>query len=79
MTALIARIRAALKPLKLHDADVGCLALAQEVAGMGRPILERATEDLQAVRGFLRRHNPAAPERLEARRQLLEAFPELGR
>ncbi len=78
VTALTSRIRTALKPLTLHDADVGCLALAQEVAGMGRPILERGAEDLPAVRGFLRRHDPAVPERLEARRQLLEAFPELG-
>jgi len=46
--------------------------------GLGLPILERAAEDLQAVRGFLRRRDPAVPELLEARRQLLEAFPELA-
>lgn len=46
--------------------------------GLGLPILERAAEDLQAIRGFLRRRDPAVPELLEARRQLLEAFPELG-
>ena len=46
--------------------------------GLGLPILERASEDLQAIRGFLRRRDPAVPDLLEARRQLLEAFPELG-
>jgi hypothetical protein len=48
------------------------------MAGLGLPILERAAEDLQAIRGFLRRRDPAVPELLEARKQLLEAFPELG-
>ena len=51
--------------------------LALVAAGLGLPTLERATEDLQAIRGFLRRRDPAVPELLEARRQLLEAFPEL--
>jgi len=46
--------------------------------GLGLPILERASEDLQAIRGFLRRRDPAVPDLLEARRQLLVAFPELG-
>jgi 1-acyl-sn-glycerol-3-phosphate acyltransferase len=45
---------------------------------LGLPALERAGEDLQAIRGFLRRRDPAVPELLEARRQLLEAFPELA-
>jgi 1-acyl-sn-glycerol-3-phosphate acyltransferase len=53
--------------------------LALLVLGLGLPILERAAEDLQAIRGFLRRRDAAVPELLEARRQLLEAFPELGR
>lgn len=44
---------------------------------LGLPILERAGEDLQAIRGFRRRRDPAVPELLEARRQLLAAFPEL--
>lgn len=48
------------------------------VAGLGLPILEGTAEDLQAIRGFLRRRDPAVPELLEARRQLLAAFPELG-
>ncbi|HEY3400661.1 MAG TPA: 1-acyl-sn-glycerol-3-phosphate acyltransferase [Geothrix sp.] len=43
----------------------------------GLPALERAAEDLQAIRGFRRRRDPAVPELLEARRRLLEAFPEL--
>jgi 1-acyl-sn-glycerol-3-phosphate acyltransferase len=42
------------------------------------PMLERVGEDLQAIRGFLRRRDPAVPDLLEARRQLLAAFPELG-
>jgi 1-acyl-sn-glycerol-3-phosphate acyltransferase len=42
------------------------------------PMLERVGEDLQAIRGFLRRRDPAVPDLLEARRQLLVAFPELG-
>jgi hypothetical protein len=42
-------------------------------------VLERAQEDLQALRGFLRRRDPAAPALVEARAQLLEAFPQLQR
>ena len=45
---------------------------------LGLPALERAGEDLQAIRGFLRRRDPAVPDLLEARRQLLAAFPELA-
>ena len=52
--------------------------LALGLALLGRPVLERVAEDLQTVRGFLRRRDPAVPDLLEARRQLLEAFPELG-
>lgn len=44
---------------------------------LGLPALERAGEDLQAIRGFRRRRDPAVPELLEVRRQLIEAFPEL--
>ncbi|HEY3269807.1 MAG TPA: 1-acyl-sn-glycerol-3-phosphate acyltransferase [Geothrix sp.] len=44
---------------------------------LGLPALERAAEDLQAIRGFRRRRDPAVPELLEARRRLVEAFPEL--
>jgi len=44
---------------------------------LGLPALERAAEDLQAIRGFRRRRDPAVPELLEARRRLIEAFPEL--
>lgn len=46
---------------------------------LGLPALERAGEDLQSIRGFRRRRDPAVPELLEARRQLIEAFPELDR
>ncbi len=53
-------------------------SIALLAVGLGQPILERAAEDLQAIRGFLRRRDPAAPELLEAGRQLREAFPELG-
>jgi 1-acyl-sn-glycerol-3-phosphate acyltransferase len=53
--------------------------LALLVAALGLPVLERLREDCQAVRGFLRRQDPAIPELLEARRQLLEAFPQLAR
>ncbi len=52
--------------------------LALLIAGVGLPTLERSAEDIQAMRGFLRRRDPAAPALLEARRQLLEAFPELA-
>ncbi|MFZ1377660.1 MAG: 1-acyl-sn-glycerol-3-phosphate acyltransferase [Geothrix sp.] len=59
---------------------MGLLPLALLLAvGLGLPILERAAEDLQAIRGFLRRRDPAVPELIEARRQLLEAFPDLAR
>ncbi len=59
---------------------MGLLPLVLFLAvGLGLPTLERAAEDLQAIRGFLRRKDPAVPELLEARRQLLEAFPDLAR
>lgn len=45
--------------------------------GLGLPLRELAAEDIQAIRGFLRRRDPAVPDLLEARRQLLEAFPGL--
>lgn len=50
---------------------------ALALVGLGLPTLERAAEDLQAIRGFLRRRDPAVPELLEARRQLLASFPDL--
>ena len=49
------------------------------VATLGRPVLDQAQEDFQAVRGFLRRRDPAVPALLEARKQLLAAFPQLVR
>jgi hypothetical protein len=47
------------------------------LAFLSLPLGERLTEDFQAVRGFLHRRDAAVPYLLEARRQLLEAFPEL--
>lgn len=47
------------------------------LALLGLPALERVQEDLQAIRGYLRRGDPAIPQLLDARRQLLQAFPEL--
>lgn len=48
------------------------------LALLGLPALERVQEDLQAIRGYLRRGDPAIPQLLEARQQLLQAFPELA-
>ncbi|HEX9010809.1 MAG TPA: 1-acyl-sn-glycerol-3-phosphate acyltransferase [Holophagaceae bacterium] len=57
---------------------VGWALLAALLAVLSLPLGERLAEDLQAVRGFLRRRDAAVPHLLEARRRLLEAFPELG-
>jgi hypothetical protein len=56
---------------------VGLVLMAALLAFVSLPLGERLAEDLQAVRGFLRRRDAAVPYLLEARRQLLEAFPEL--
>jgi hypothetical protein len=56
----------------------GLPVLALLLVGLALPILERVAEDLQAIRGFLRRRDPATAELLEARRELLTAFPELA-
>ncbi len=53
------------------------VVLAGLLAFLSLPLGERLAEDFQAVRGFLRRRDAAVPHLLEARRQLLEAFPEL--
>jgi 1-acyl-sn-glycerol-3-phosphate acyltransferase len=58
-------------------AGVGLVLLAALLAFLALPLGERLAEDFQAVRGFLRRRDAAVPHLLEARRQLLEAFPEL--
>ena len=55
----------------------GLVLLAALLAFLALPLGERLAEDSQAVRGFLRRRDEAVPHLLEARRQLLEAFPEL--
>ena len=56
----------------------GLALLAALLAFLSLPLGERLAEDLQAVRGFLRRRDAAVPHLLEARRRLLEAFPDLG-
>ncbi len=62
-----------------HEGIAGWLApLAWVPAFLGLRLLERLKEDLQAVRGFRARRAHAAPRLLEAKRMLLEAFPELG-
>ena len=52
--------------------------LAWIPAFLGLRLFERLREDVQAVRGFRARRAKAAPRLLEAKRMLLEAFPELG-
>jgi 1-acyl-sn-glycerol-3-phosphate acyltransferase len=52
--------------------------LAMVLLLLGLPIMERLPEDRQALRGFLRRHDPAVPALLQAREELLAAFPELA-
>jgi hypothetical protein len=41
------------------------------------PLTEHLREDFQAVRGFLQRRHQETPRLLEAREQLLSAYPEL--
>ena len=52
--------------------------LAWIPAFLGLRLFERLKEDLQAVRGYRARRAKAAPRLLEAKRMLLEAFPDLG-
>lgn len=47
-------------------------------AFLGLRLFERLREDAQAIRGFRARRAKAAPRLLEAKRMLLEAFPDLG-
>lgn len=62
-----------------HGGIAGWLApLAWIPAFLGLRLVERLKEDLQAVRGFRARRAKAAPRLLEAKRMLVEAFPELG-
>jgi 1-acyl-sn-glycerol-3-phosphate acyltransferase len=56
----------------------GLALLAALLAFLSLPLGERLAEDLQAVRGFLRRRDAAIPHLLEARRRLLAAFPDLA-
>ena len=62
-----------------HEAWPWWLApLAWVPAYLGLRLFERLREDVQAVRGFRARRAKAAPRLLDAKRMLLEAFPELG-
>ncbi|MBS1785491.1 MAG: 1-acyl-sn-glycerol-3-phosphate acyltransferase [Acidobacteria bacterium] len=56
----------------------GLAPLAWIPAFLGLRLFERLKEDAQAVRGFRARRSKAAPRLLEAKRMLLEAFPDLG-
>jgi len=59
----------------------GGLALgtaAALVAALALPLRERLAEDLQAIRGWRRRHDPEAPALLEAKARLLARIPDLG-
>ncbi|HET6331214.1 MAG TPA: 1-acyl-sn-glycerol-3-phosphate acyltransferase [Holophagaceae bacterium] len=64
--------------LLLHEGRPWGLApLAWIPAFLGLRLFERIREDVQAVRGFRARMAKAAPRLLDAKRMLLEAFPEL--
>lgn len=64
---------------RLGWAFAGAAPLGAILALLFLPLGERLAEDLQAVRGFLRRRDAAVPHLIEARRRLLAAFPELDR
>jgi 1-acyl-sn-glycerol-3-phosphate acyltransferase len=55
----------------------GLAPLAWVPAFFGLRLFERLREDVQAVRGFRARRAKSAPRLLDAKRMLLEAFPEL--
>lgn len=57
---------------------VALALVAALLAFLSLPLGERLKEDLQAIRGFLRRRDAAVPHLLAARRRLLEAFPGLA-
>ncbi len=62
-----------------HEGQPWVLApLAWLPAFLGLRLFERLKEDVQAVRGYRARRSKAAPRLLDAKRMLLEAFPELG-
>lgn len=56
---------------------LGGALLSLPAALLALPLATRLREDLQAVRGFLARGRADVPALAEARRRLLEAFPEL--
>jgi hypothetical protein len=47
------------------------------VAFVAMPLAERVAEDVQAIRGFLRRDDAGLQALVKEREALLEAFPEL--
>jgi glycerol-3-phosphate O-acyltransferase / dihydroxyacetone phosphate acyltransferase len=51
--------------------------LAAIAAFLAMPLSERVLEDVQAIRGFLRRDDPSLAPLAEERKRLLEAFPNL--
>jgi glycerol-3-phosphate O-acyltransferase/dihydroxyacetone phosphate acyltransferase len=53
--------------------------LAAIAAFLAMPLSERVLEDIQAIRGFLRRDDVSLAPLAEERRRLLEAFPDLER
>ncbi|MBS1767030.1 MAG: 1-acyl-sn-glycerol-3-phosphate acyltransferase [Acidobacteria bacterium] len=77
--ALILAWTAGLGWLLHHEGLAWWLApLSWIPAFLGLRLFERLKEDVQAVRGFRARRAKAAPRLLQAKRMLLEAFPELG-
>jgi hypothetical protein len=48
------------------------------LAFVALPLAERVREDVQAIRGFLRRGDHSLAPLLDERAQLLAAFPELA-
>ena len=51
---------------------------AAAVAFVALPLAERVLEDIQTIRGFLRRNDAALAPLVDERAQLLDAFPELA-
>jgi 1-acyl-sn-glycerol-3-phosphate acyltransferase len=77
--ALLLAWTAGLGWLLHHEGGAWAMApLAWIPAFLGLRLFERLKEDVQAVRGFRARRAKAAPRLLEAKRMLLEAFPDLG-
>ena len=56
---------------------VAAVLLAAAAAFVALPLAERTAEDVQAIRGFMRRHDTSLAGVIEERERLLEAFPDL--